>query len=77
MSNHHCHAWHCPVAVPPKMFMCKAHWFRLPKKMRDAIWAAYQPGQEERLVRPTDEYFRITTEAQRFIADLEGKPYGL
>lgn len=72
---HYCHARRltgCNAEVAPKMFMCKRHWFRLPKKMRDAIWAAYQPGQEDRLVRPTEEYFRVTDEAERYVAEREG-----
>lgn len=44
--SHTCHAKGCDRRVPPRMFMCKAHWFRLPKPLRDAIWATYRPGQE-------------------------------
>ena len=71
---HYCHARRltgCAAEVPPKMFMCKRHWFMLPKRMRDAIWAAYQPGQEDRLVRPTEEYFRVTDEAEVYVAERE------
>jgi hypothetical protein len=28
------------------MFACRPHWFMLPKRLRDAIWATYRPGQE-------------------------------
>lgn len=31
--------------VPPEMFMCKRHWFSLPKAMQRAIWNTYRPGQ--------------------------------
>jgi hypothetical protein len=44
---HTCHAHGCEVRVPPKMFMCKRHWFSLRKPMRDAIWREYRPGQED------------------------------
>jgi hypothetical protein len=30
------------------MFACRQHWFALPKKIRDAIWREYDPGQERR-----------------------------
>lgn len=70
--EHHCHAHLCPVEVPPAMFMCKRHWFRLPKAMRDAVWRTYTPGQEERRVAPTDEYMRVTDEAIVYIARKEG-----
>lgn len=45
--SHTCH-WPrgCPVDVPPRMMMCKAHWFKVPKALRDRIWSAYRPGQE-------------------------------
>jgi hypothetical protein len=46
MTAHTCHADGCKTPVPPKMFMCKPHWFSLPKPMRDWIWAVYRPGQE-------------------------------
>jgi hypothetical protein len=29
------------------MFACKPRWFALPKKIRDAIWREYRPGQED------------------------------
>ena len=44
--KHLCHAQGCKTAVPPKMFMCKAHWYMLPKWMRDTLWSLYRPGQE-------------------------------
>ncbi len=68
--SHLCHATGCPTPVPPKMFMCKPHWFALPKAMRDEIWVGYVPGQEVRK-DPTDEYLDI---AQRCIRYLEDAP---
>ena len=32
--SHHCHATQCNVPTLPEMFMCKRHWFTLPKKFR-------------------------------------------
>jgi hypothetical protein len=45
--SHKCHAHDCNVQVPPSMFMCRPHWFSLPKPVRDAIWREYRPGQED------------------------------
>jgi hypothetical protein len=45
--GHTCHAHGCERRVPPSMFACKPHWFALPKKIRDAIWNEYRPGQED------------------------------
>jgi hypothetical protein len=28
------------------MWGCKAHWFKLPKRLRDKVWATYRSGQE-------------------------------
>src|SRR5688572_3792847 len=44
--SHTCHAHGCERAVPPSMFMCRAHWYSLRKPMRDAIWREYRRGQE-------------------------------
>jgi hypothetical protein len=44
--RHHCHWPTCTKAVPPAMWGCKIHWFKLPKSLRDMIWNTYVPGQE-------------------------------
>jgi len=46
--THTCHAEACTVPVPPKMFMCREHWYMVPKVDRDLVWALYVPGQEIR-----------------------------
>jgi hypothetical protein len=46
MSKHTCHWPGCEKAVPPSLWGCKTHWFRLPKHLRDEIWRTYRPGQE-------------------------------
>lgn len=55
MTAHTCHHPSCDAPVPPRMFSCRGHWFALPKVLRDAIWAAYVPGQERRK-DPSPEY---------------------
>jgi hypothetical protein len=44
--KHTCHWPGCHKEILPKLAMCPTHWFRLPKKLRDLIWATYRPGQE-------------------------------
>lgn len=44
--THHCHWPGCKREVPPRLWGCREHWFRLPKTLRDWIWATYIPGQE-------------------------------
>jgi hypothetical protein len=53
------------------MFMCKKHWYMLPKATRDAVWAVYVPGQEERM-DPTPEYLEVTSKAIANLAIEEG-----
>jgi hypothetical protein len=57
-ARHTCHAHGCDVAVPPKMFMCRGHWYSLPKELRDAIWNEYTPGQE-RSKTPSLRYLAV------------------
>lgn len=70
--SHTCHATECTVSVPPAMFMCKRHWFSLPKAMRDAIWRYYRPGQCDDWAI-SHEYANAARDAVRFIAAKEGK----
>lgn len=66
--NHECHWPGCDKQVPPAMWGCKPHWFKLPKILRDAIWAAYVPGQERRM-DPSDEYLRVAGVVQDWIKE--------
>jgi hypothetical protein len=73
VSEHTCHATGCQTEVPPKLFMCRKHWFRLPKEMRDLVWENYVPGQEIRK-DPTPEYLNIVQRCIRFIERAEAAP---
>jgi len=48
------------------MWGCKAHWFKLPAKIRRAIWRAYRPGQEDRM-DPSPHYLAAAPEASDWI----------
>jgi hypothetical protein len=71
--NHECHAHGCEVQVPPKLFMCKSHWYKLRKKMRDAIWNEYRPGQEDNK-NPSTRYMAVQ---QRAVAEIAFKEFGI
>lgn len=71
-ARHTCHATGCEVRVPPKMFMCRQHWFSLPKSMRDEIWSTYRYNQENRM-DPSDEYLEVALRCVRFIEAKEGR----
>jgi hypothetical protein len=64
--DHTCHWPGCDRQVPPAMWGCKAHWFKLPKRLRDAIWNTYEVGQEVNMT-PSDEYLAVAREVQKWI----------
>lgn len=64
--THHCHWPNCNTPVSPKMWGCKKHWFTLPKRLRDRIWATYVPGQEISKT-PSKEYIAVAKEVQEWI----------
>ncbi len=71
--RHRCHWPGCTRVVPPATWGCKPHWFKLPKPIRDAIWRAYEPGQEI-TKSPSAAYLEAARAAQAWIAaqDREG-----
>ena len=64
--DHTCHWPGCEVQVPPAMYMCKRHWFKLPKALQNKIWSAYRPGQEITMT-PSREYVAAAREVQKWI----------
>lgn len=72
---HTCHWPGCGKQVPPAMWGCRDHWFRLPKYLRDAIWRAYRPGQENDL-DVSDDYFRAANAVQEWIRQHGQPPAG-
>lgn len=65
---HTCHWPGCTRQVPPAMWGCKPHWFKLPKKLRDRIWDTYRPGQE-RDMDPSDDYIEAAIAVERWIRE--------
>jgi transcriptional regulator with XRE-family HTH domain len=64
--DHHCHWPGCTAQVPPAMWGCKAHWFLLPKELRDRIWQTYVPGQEIDMT-PSQAYLDVADDVQAWI----------
>lgn len=71
--RHHCHWPGCGKQVPPAMWGCRDHWYKLPKRLRDEIWATYSPGQEASM-RPSQDYLDAADEVQRWIQHRGGSP---
>lgn len=66
--KHTCHWPGCPKEVPPAMWGCKLHWFTLPKRLRDRIWATYRAGQEITKT-PSESYLEAAKAVQAWIAE--------
>lgn len=66
MMAHTCHWRNCKTEVPPHMWGCRRHWFMLPKKLRDKIWATYRKGQEVTKT-PSKEYLEAADRVQEWI----------
>jgi len=64
--EHHCHWPGCEKKVPPAMWGCKTHWFKLPAGLRAKVWATYRPGQEV-TKDPSDKYLAVANEVQAWI----------
>ncbi len=69
---HDCHWPGCGKQVPPAMFMCKTHWFKLPPAIRAEIWRTYRPGQEEDM-GVSEAYIHAAERAQEWIRTVEAK----
>jgi hypothetical protein len=65
--THTCHWTGCTRQVPPAMWGCKTHWYKLPLAIRRRIWRCYQPGQEVTQT-PSREYIDAAREAEAWIA---------
>lgn len=64
--GHTCHWPGCEAKVPPAMWGCRAHWYALPKALRDKVWKAYRPGQEVDK-SPSPDYIAVAREVQDWI----------
>jgi len=53
------------------MFMCRKHWFMVPARMRDRIWATYRRGQCDDW-QPSKEYCDTAKAAIIEVARKEG-----
>lgn len=65
--DHVCHYPGCGKQCKPAFWGCAKCWFKLPKFLRDKVWAAYLPGQEV-MGRPSREYVEVAREVQAWIA---------
>jgi hypothetical protein len=64
--QHACHWPGCTKQVPPALWGCPTHWYRLPRSLRDRIWHSYLPGQEA-TGRPSAAYLEAAREVKDWI----------
>ena len=72
MSRHTCHALGCTAPCPPRMFMCRTHWYMLSVGERDEVWRHYTPGQERDWSKVTPEYLEATMRIIQALAERTG-----
>lgn len=65
---HTCHWPGCNKQVPPAMWGCKTHWFKVPVGLRNQIWATYQPGQEVSMT-PSESYMEVAEKVDIWIGE--------
>jgi hypothetical protein len=66
--DHHCHWPGCPEQVPAASWGCKTHWYKIPLALRNKVWHAYRPGQEESKT-PNRKYVEVAREVQAWIRE--------
>ena len=66
--RHTCHWPGCEKQVPPAMWGCREHWFKLPRSLRTRIWATFRPGQEVTMT-PSKAYLEAAEAVQRWIRE--------
>jgi len=66
--EHTCHWPGCTLQVPPALWGCRPHWYRLPQALRSRIWRSYRIGQE-RDGRPSRGYLEVAQQIQQWIHD--------
>jgi len=64
-TKHTCHWPSCSTPVPPAMWGCKKHWFKLPLGLRSKIWETYVPGQEITKT-PSQAYLDVADEVEKW-----------
>jgi hypothetical protein len=69
--RHHCHWPGCDQIVAPAAWGCRKHWYSLPQGLRNKIWAAFRPGQEQSKT-PSRRYVEVAREVQEWIAQNGG-----
>lgn len=61
--THECPAPDCTQRVPFDRFACRAHWYSIPKPLRDALWRAWRDDDFAEHARVRAECVRVLEQA--------------
>lgn len=64
--GHGCHWPGCEAQCAPAAWGCRRHWYMVPRRLRNKIWAAYRPAQEISKT-PSRRYVEAANEVQAWI----------
>lgn len=70
--SHTCHWPGCAREVPPRMFMCRGHWYTVPADLRAGIWQHYREGQEVTKT-PSRDYLEVARLIQAWCIAYDAK----
>jgi hypothetical protein len=59
----------CPSTISISLAMCRRHWFRVPARLRTALWAAVTPGQLDGTAPPSDTYLEVLRQCLQALHD--------
>jgi hypothetical protein len=68
VSERTCRIEGCTQTHARTKFCCRAHWYRLPKHLRDAIWIAYRGHGVM-----SNEYMQAAENAEAFLEDRDAE----
>lgn len=68
--GHRCPWPGCAVVVAADLWGCKAHWYEIPRALRQKLWAAYQSGQG--VATASDDYRAASAAIDAWIAKQTG-----
>jgi hypothetical protein len=66
-----CSVGGCARQIDPSRLMCRAHWYAVPKHIRDLVWATWRSGQGA-FSREHKDAVRLAIDAVQARCDVQG-----
>ena len=67
--THTCPVPRCRKTIAIRLAMCRAHWFRVPARLRQQLWAAVLPGQLDDTAPPSGVYLEALSQCLQVLHD--------